>query len=168
MAELELTRTAGDRRLYTLGDVGALSLQGLFARGAIANAAGETWRFSRRILTPRFEATDAAGAVVGTFEPRGVLRRGGTVHWAGRELALRPASVWRERYALAVGDRELAQIEGKGWGSRPVKVNVDDPGQIEPGLLLFAVFIVRRLAEDAQSGASAGASTAATGAVSGS
>jgi hypothetical protein len=39
---------------------------------------------------------------------------------------------------------------------------VDDPGAIEPGLLLFTAFVVRSLAEDA-GGAAAGASTAATG-----
>ena len=46
---------------------------------------------------------------------------------AGRELALRPASRWRERYALADGDHELAVFDGRGWGRRPVTVVVDDP-----------------------------------------
>jgi hypothetical protein len=41
-----------------------------------------------------------------------------------RELMLRPASRWRERYALAEGDHELAVFEGKGWGRRPVKITV--------------------------------------------
>ena len=102
------------------------------------------------------------GTVTGEFEPRG-LRRGGTVRWAGREFALRPASSWRERYALADGDRELALLDGKGWGRRPVKVTVDDPDAVEPGVLLFAAFVVRGLAEDAQGAAGAGASAAATG-----
>jgi hypothetical protein len=97
---------------------------------------------------------------VGEFEPRG-LRRGGTLRWAGRELTLRPASRWRERYALADGDRELAVFDGKGWGRRPVKVSVDDPEALEPGLLLFAVFVVRGLAADAGD-AAAGAGTAAS------
>ena len=79
-------------------------------------------------------------------------------------LALRPASAWRESYALADGDRELAILAGKSWGRRPVKVSVDDLDVLEPGLLLFATFVVRGLAEDAGSAAAgAGASTAATG-----
>ena len=65
------------------------------------------------------------------------------------QLMLRPASRWRERHALADGDRELAVFEGKGWGRRPVKVTTDDPAALDPGLLLFAAFLVRGLAEDA-------------------
>ena len=90
------------------------------------------------------------------------MRRGGTIHWGGRTFALRPASSWRERYALAVGERELAVLDGKGWGRRPVKVTIADVTAVDPGLLLFAVFAVRGLAEDAQSAAAAGASVAAT------
>ena len=82
------------------------------------------------------------------------------MRWAGRELTLRPASSWRERYALADGDRELAVLEGKGWGKRPVKVIVDDAETVEPGLLLFATFVVRGLAEAASAAAGAGASAA--------
>jgi hypothetical protein len=74
------------------------------------------------------------------FEPRG-LRRGGTVRWAGRELALH---------------------HGKGWGRRSAGIVLDDPAAVEPGLLLFAAFIVRGLAEDA-GGAAAGGAAAATG-----
>lgn len=157
MAELELKRVAGDRRLYALGDVGTVRLQGLASRAAIAEAGTSSWRITRRGFWQRvIHATDAAGTAVGVFEPRS-LRRGGTLRWAGRELALRPASHWRERYALADGDHELAILDGKGWGRRPVKVTVDDPEAVEPGLLLFAVFVVRGLAEDA--GAAAQAAT---------
>jgi hypothetical protein len=81
---------------------------------------------------------------------------GGRLRWAARELTLRPASHWRERYSLADRDRELVILDGKGWGRRPVKVTVADAGAIEPGLLLFAAFVVRGLAEDA------GGATAAT------
>jgi hypothetical protein len=163
MSDLELTRTQGDRRLYTLESVGTLRLEGFASRAATAEAAGTSWRIARRGFWQRtIEATDAAGTVVGEFEPRG-FRRGGTLRWAGREFALRPASSWRERYALADGDRELAILDGKGWGRKPVKVTVDDLEAVEPGLLLFAAFVVRGLAENAGSAAGAGASAAATG-----
>jgi hypothetical protein len=55
----------------------------------------------------------------------------------------------------------LAVLDAKSWGRTPVKVTVDDPGAVDPGLLLFAAFVVRGLAEDASS-AAVGASTAAT------
>lgn len=163
MADLELTRTQGDRRLYALAGVGTLRLEGLFSRAATAEADGMSWRFARTgFWRGSIEATDAVGVPAGEFEPRG-LRRGGTVRWAGREFVLRAASSWRERYALADGGRELAVLDGKGWGRRPVKVTVDDLDAVEPGLLLFATFVVRGLAEDAQSAAGAGASAAAIG-----
>ena len=159
MAELELKRTADDRRLYALEGVGTLRLAGLGGRVATAEAGTDSWHITRRGFWRRtVQATDAADSVVGEFEPRG-LRRGGALRWAGRGLELRPASSWRERYALADGERELAVFDGKGWGRRPVGVIVDDPAPLEPGLLLFAAFVVRGLAEDA--GAAAGGAATA-------
>jgi hypothetical protein len=161
--ELELTRTPSDRRLYVLEGVGTLRLLGFGSRAALAEADGRTWRLGRRRFWRRdIQATDATGIVVGEFEPR-TVRRGGVLRWAGRELSLRPASAWRERYAIADGDLELGILDGKGWGRRPVKVAVDDLDALEPGLLLFATFVVRGLAEDAGAAAGAGASAAATG-----
>jgi hypothetical protein len=156
MADLELRRTSEDRRVYALDGVGTLRLLGLAARTATAEAGDRYWTFGRRRFWQRsIQATDDGGAVTGEFEPRS-LRRGGTVRWEGRELVLRPASSWRERYALANGERELAVFDGKGWGRAPVKVTVDDAERVEPGLLLFAAFIVRRLAADASAAAGGG------------
>jgi hypothetical protein len=164
VTDLELTRTADDRRRYALDGVGTLRLEGFASRRATADAGGESWSLARRgFWRARIEAADAAGAVVGAFEPR-TMRRGGALHWRGRELALRPASRWRERYAIADGDRELAILDGRAWGKRPVRVTVEDPGALEPGLLLFAAFVVRGLAEDASTAAGAAASAGAAGA----
>lgn len=159
--EVELTRANDDRRAYALDGVGTLRLEGTFSRAATASADGATWRFNRTGFWRRsLVATDVDGTAVGEFEPRGI-RRGGALRWAGRDYALRPASNWRERYALVDSDRELAVIDGKGWGRRPVKLSLDEPGAVEPGLLLFAAFVVRGLAADAN--AAAGASVATTG-----
>ena len=54
-------------------------------------------------------------------------------------------------------------LDGKGWGKRPVRVTIDDSSAVEPGLLLFATFVVRALAEDSGSTASAGSSAAGAG-----
>ena len=162
MTELELERAPGDRRLYVLAGVGSIHFTGLFSRGATAEANGERWRLSRRGLFGRSAgALDEIGVTVGTFEPRSI-RRGGEITWGGRQLTLRPASAWRERYALAEGETELALLDGKGWGRRPVAISVEDSAEVEPGLLLFAAFVVRGLAEDAGAMAGASASTAAT------
>ena len=162
MPDLELTRTTGDRRLYALEGVGTLRLEGLASWRATVQTATGSWRLARRGFTGRrVEATDLAGTLVGEFEPRSI-RRGGLLRWAGRELELRPASSWRERYALADGDAELALLDAKGWGKRPVKVTLDDPETIDPGLLLFAAFVTRALAEDASGGTVAATSGAVT------
>ena len=162
MADLQLERSSGDRRLYLLEGVGTLRLPGFAARVAVAEAEDRHWRIDRgRFWQRAVEATDETGEPVGRFEPRSI-RRGGTVRWAGRELTLRPASRWRERYALADGDRELATFEGKSWGRRPVRVSIDELERLDPGLVLFTAFVVRGLAEDADAVAAGAASTAAT------
>src|SRR5215218_8512199 len=118
MNELELTRSPDDRRLYVLERVGSLRLEGLFSRSAIARADSDSWHLARGGFWHRvIQATHLAGSLAGEFVPRD-LRRGGTLRWGGRELKLRPAGSWRERYALADGDRELVILDGKGWGRR--------------------------------------------------
>jgi hypothetical protein len=162
MAELELTRTPDDRRVYAIDGVGTMRLEGLLSRRASAEAGTSRWQFARTgVFASGMEATDAAGAVQGRFTGR-TLRRGGTLRWGERELELRSSSMFRERYALSDGERELALLDGKGWGKRPVKITLDDPAAVEPGLLMFAAFVVRGLAEDA--GAAAGGAAAATSA----
>ena len=160
MAELELTRTKEDRRLYALEGVGTLRLEGLSGRRATAEAGGSRWQLGRVGFWQRtIHATDESGDVAGEFDPR-TIRRGGSLRWRARELELRPATIWSERYALADGEQELVVIEGKSWGKRPIRITIEDPRALEPGLLLFAAFVVRGLAEDASSSAAAGASAA--------
>jgi hypothetical protein len=159
--ELELTRSATDRRTYELAGVGSIRLPSIFARGpALATADGGSWRLERRLWSRAAFATDDAGSVVGDFHAR-TFRRGGTLRWNRHELSLRPASAFRERYALADGEREVAVFDGKGWGRRPVKVRLEDES-LEPGLVLFAAWIVRGLAEDAAGATAAASSTTAT------
>jgi hypothetical protein len=166
MPELELIRTRDDRRLYALPGVGNLRLGGWLSAKVEASTGGDTYTFQKRgILGRVFTATDArTGAQVAEFRPRSI-RRGGTITWQATEWDLRPAALLSERYALARPgqDRELATVEGRGWGKRPVTVTTDDATAIDPGLLLFVVFAVRVLAEDMSTAASSGASTAAIG-----
>jgi hypothetical protein len=166
MPELELTRTREDRKVYVLDGVGTVRLRGWTSRGATLEAGGRRWEVERRgLFAPVTEAIDDTGAVVGEYRGK-LLGRAGEVRWGDRELALRPASIWGSRYALADGERELAVFDGKGWGKRPVAVVVDDPSAVSAGLILFVAVVVRTLAEDANIAASSGAvaaSAAATG-----
>lgn len=162
MTELELTRAQDDRRVYRLDGIGTVRVDGWFGRGASAEANGRSWQFSRRGFWQRaMEATDVAGTVVGEFVPR-EIRRGGALRWGNRELTVQPVSVLRERYVLGEDGRDLVLLDGKGWGRRPVKITLADPAAIDPGLLLFAAFVVNQLAVNASSSAG-GATAAATG-----
>jgi hypothetical protein len=151
MTDLELRRTPHDRRVYEIDGVGTLRHDGFGSRRPPAEAREGSWQITRSGLLRRVvEAADAAGSPVGRFEAHG-LRRGGTLRWSEREFTLRAASMWRERYALADGERELVVLDGKGWGKKPVKLTVEDVDEVDPGLLLFAAFVVRGLAEDSAS-----------------
>jgi hypothetical protein len=155
--EIDLARVPGDRRLYALDDLGTLRLEGLLMRAATAKAGAESWRFSRQgSWQRRITATDAAGEVIGMFRPRDI-RRGGSLQWRGTGYTLRPHSNWRQRYALSHGERELAVLEAAGWWGwgtrRPARVWVDDRVAIDSGLLLFSAFVVRALADAANSDA---------------
>jgi hypothetical protein len=148
VADLELTRDPEDRRRFVLEGVGSLRLEGWGRRRATLDAAGRSWQAAPTgFWKRRIEATDAAGSPVADFEPRSV-RRGGTLRVGARELQIAPASRWKERYALKDGERELAVLEARTWGRRPVRVAVADPSAVDPLVLLFAAFVARRLAED--------------------
>jgi hypothetical protein len=53
IGELELTRAAGDRRLYVLADVGIVRLKGWASEAASAEANGRSWETARRGLWRR-------------------------------------------------------------------------------------------------------------------
>jgi hypothetical protein len=170
MADLELKRSPDDRRLYALEGVGTVRVEGWRSPRATAETGSRSWHFTRHGFWRRaVEATDAFGGNAGMFAPRARRRggrggRGGALQWGGRDFMLRPASVGRERFALAVGDRELVVFDGKGWGRQPVRVTAEDPTALDPGLLLFTAFVVQGLADDAGSArpATASAGTAET------
>jgi len=154
MTELELTRSSDDKRLYVLDGVGALRFEGFGSQRAEAEAGDERWRFSRRTFRRTIEAVDAGGATAGGFVSA-LLRGGGALRWRGREYVLRTTGLTRLRYELVLAEQALAVVEPKGWGKRPVKLLVGDLDAVEPGLLLFAVFVAHLLAGDVA--ASAGA-----------
>lgn len=161
MADLELKRKPDDRHVYDLEGVGTLRLEGWKGPRATADTGVRSWQFARRGLWRRgLDATDAFGGEAGSFEHRRG-HRGGTLRWGDKELALRQAALWHDRYALVDGDRELAVVDGKDWGKRPVRVTVEDPDEIDPGLLLFTAFAVRRLAQEIGTAPAASASPGA-------
>ena len=148
--DLELTRDPEDRRRYVLDGVGSLRLEGWGGqpRDARRRRALVAGRPRGLLEAARRGRPTPRGTPVADFEPRS-FKRGGILRVGGRELRIAPASRWKERYALKDGERELAVLEAKSWGKRPIRVAVDDPAAVEPLLLLFAAFVARKLAEDA-------------------
>lgn len=164
MTELELTRAPKDRRLYLLEGFGTVRLEGWFGRtGSAAAEVGRSWRFSRRGLFGRvIEARDVAANIVGEFTPRDI-RRGGKLRWGARELRLQPVGL-RERYVLGEDGRDLALLDARGWGKRPVKITLAvQPAAIDAGLLLFSAFVAHQMAGDSSTAASTGSTAAMSG-----
>ena len=165
LISLELTRTPGDRHLFELKGVGTLRLEAGFSRRAVAaGTGGQHWEIARRPERRRFArrgdlivvitATEPSGTAAGEFQGRARIR-GGMLRWGTHDLKLCSSSSWRPRYALLGDERQLATIEGKGWGKRPVKLTIVTGVTVEPGLLLLAAFAVGALTEDAQRNANA-------------
>jgi hypothetical protein len=153
---LQLTRSTDDQRLYALEDLGTLRLDspdGQRSRLATAAAGDRRWHLAHvGPFMNTIHAVDTSGAVVGRYDDAG-LRDGGALRWSRRALALRCASRWKDRYALLDGDVEIAMIWARTWGLRPARVVGDELTALDPGLLLFATFVVRVLAEDSASAA---------------
>lgn len=155
---MRLTRIPGERRVYAIRDIGTLRLTGWGSRTAIAEGGGLSWQLAHHgIWQSVFQAADASGDIVGDFRGR-TLHHGGVLVWSDRALDLRPYGSWAAHYLLAEAGRPLATIESAGgWGTRPVQINLGAPDATDPGLLLFAVFVVVTLAPHGQPAAAAAA-----------
>jgi hypothetical protein len=152
--EVELTRSADDRRRYELAGYGAVRWpRRLSTAGDLL--AGDAREFSTSMTgwTQRAaQVTDAAGAAVGAYRSTSWLTHDGAVTWRGVEYEIRRAHRWRNHYSLLHFDRPVLRIEGRGWGRRPATVSGVDPG-LERGLVLFAVWLVQTfISQDASSG----------------
>jgi hypothetical protein len=154
-AMAQLMPVPGERRLYRLEGVGTLRLSGWGSHAATAEAHGLSWEITHRgRWHPVTQAVDAAGVVVGEFRGR-TLQGGGVLRWFDLDIVVRPQVLRPERYVLIEDERTFATVEGRGWGRRPVWVAVDEDVVIHPGLLLFAVFVVGTLAQEADAAATA-------------
>lgn len=143
---VRLTPSPADRRLYVVKGIGSLRVTGWIWREATAEAGGRSWQITGHgIWPPVIQAADVAGEVVGEFSGRW-LGHGAALRWSHRELALRIDRLRQDRYVLVDDDRTLATIDGVGSNKRPLNVSLDDTADIDPGLVLFAIYILRTLA----------------------
>jgi hypothetical protein len=136
----------GNHRLYVVKGIGTLRVTGWTWREATAEAGGSSWQITRHgICPPVIQAADVAGEVVGEFSGRW-LHHGAALRWSNRELALRIDRLRQDRYILVDDDRRLATIDGVSSDNRPLNVAIDDTADLDFGLLLFAIYVVRTLA----------------------
>ena len=143
---VRLTPSPSDPRLYVVKGIGTLRVTGWTRREATAEAGGRSWQIGRHgIWSPVIQAADVAGEVVGEFSGRR-LHNGAALRWSNRELGLRIDRLRQDRYVLVDDDRKLATIDGEGSNKRPLNVSIDDIVDIDPGVVLFAIYIVRTLA----------------------
>src|SRR4051794_8372544 len=161
MKEIELVRSSPDRRLYTLGDLGSLRLNGLFMRSATAETDLGSFSVTKtRWTSASVVARDPLGEI-GAFHAR-TLGGGGSLTWIEETYALRHQQPFGETYALLNGDRRLALVTARGWWGwgvkTPLTMQVWDMS--DAPLLLFVAFVVRTLAN--QRNSDAAATTAAT------
>jgi hypothetical protein len=162
MSRLELARSPEDPRLYVLPGVGELRTGGLLTGGRVeATAGGRTYTFATRGRVRRVPtATDAFGEEVG--------QRSGSesLVWRSTPWDLRPSFEGPVAfYALARPgeEREVARLLPTGWGKRPVPIVVDDSARLDPGLVLFAIFVMRRVNDEMIRAAGSGGGNGAGG-----
>jgi hypothetical protein len=145
VAKLELTRSPDDRRLYVLPGVGELRTGGLLSGGRVeATAGGRTYTFALRGRVRRVAiATDAFGEEVGRQD--GSL----SIVWRGDRWDLKAYDAGFYYTLTRSGeDREVANLAPALWSRRPVPIVLDETARVDPGLVLFAMFLMRRIAEE--------------------
>jgi hypothetical protein len=143
---VRLTPSPGDHRLYVVKGIGTLRVTGWTWREATAEAGGRSWQITRHgIWPPVIQAADVAGDIVGEFSGHR-LHHGAALRWSSRELALRIDRLRQDRYVLVDDDRRLATIDGVGSNKRPLNVAIDATADIDPEVVLFAIYVVRTLA----------------------
>lgn len=145
MRPAELVPSPGDRRLYAVKGIGTVRVTGWTWHAATAEAHGRSWQITRQRIWPSvIQAADAAGDIVGEFRGRR-LHHNTTLRWFDRELALTTDRLRCDRYILVEDDRTLATIDGTGSGKHPLNITINGTAEVDPGLLLFAAYVVRTL-----------------------
>jgi hypothetical protein len=151
MARLALTRSPEDRKLYVLPGVGELRVARWPGKAVEATAGGRTYTFAPRGQEHRVPtATDAFGAEVGHQHGSWSLI------WRSAKWDLDFMPDISGSYALRRRgeEREVAYLALTGWGKRPVPIVLDDDARLDPGLVLFAMYLMNRFAEEVNRSAS--------------
>ena len=159
MRELQLIRSADDKRRLDLHGVGSVRFENMWGTKLCLSAPGHVdWRIAGRWRRGATTATDATGAVVATL----VGRRVEHGHRA-LDVTTPHQGIFDRRppFVLVEGDREMARVAPQVWSEKPVDVTLMDEefAAEQPQLLLFALWVACRIAASRQAGAAAGGVT---------
>ena len=157
MRELQLIRSAEDKRRLDLDGVGSVRFENIWATKLCVSAPGRVdWRIGGRARRGApLTATDATGAVVATLVD-------GRFEHGDRAVAVTtPHQGMFERrppFVLVEGDREIARVASKVWDEKPVDVTLidEDFAAEQPQLLLLGLWVACRIAQSRMAGASVG------------
>jgi hypothetical protein len=154
MRELQLIRSADDKRRLDLAGVGSVRFENLWGTKLRLTAPGHgEWSVvrSRRGVA----VSDAVGMTVAAFSGKGVEHGGVTVEVTTPHQGLLDR---RPPFLLLEGDRELARVGPSVWSEKPLAVTLldEDFAERHPLLFLLALYRANLVASSRQAGAAAG------------
>ena len=155
--ELQLTRSADDKRRLDLPGVGSLRFENIWGTKLRLTAPGHgEWRVVRR--RRGVTVSDADGMTVAAFTGRGVEHGDVAVEVTTPHQGLLDR---RPPFLLLEGDRELARMAPSVWSEKPTAVTLldEDFAVQHPLLLLLALYRAQLVAASRQAGAAAGGVT---------
>lgn len=160
MAELEMVRAVGDRKLYELLGIGSLRRPHWYSRQAIATALdSRRWSFTETgLCRPVDHATPEVGQPSGRFHRAKLVSRSGPLQWGDDSYELTFRSFWRLEGVLAAGGRDLLATKPGNWNSKRSRVQLLTDERLDPGLVLFVIWVVQLEQERSAAAASSSSS----------
>ena len=142
MTTIELAQAADDKHRFDLPGVGSVRhLKRTSFDSELCTLENTCVQAAMKgVWQPKAEATDAAGTVIGSYEPTAKLSRNGAVQWRGETYSLQSESSWDYSFSLSRDTTVLIQVQTSGWGKHPTTVVIEEDG-VEPALLLFTVWL---------------------------
>ena len=118
--------------------VADIAINGWRDKGALA-VDGATYRVYREALLSGDFILEGVGGVLARAEKPGVFHRMLVIRHAGRDYTLRPTSLFRQKFVLLDGAKEVGSVAPRNAFTR--KAAVDLPHRLPAPLRLFIVWL---------------------------
>jgi hypothetical protein len=160
MRELQLVRSADDKRRLDLEGVGSVRFENIWGTKLVLTASGGgAWRIAGRGPFRRSSAaTDALGTTVATMSRRGVEQGDRVVEVTTPHQGLLER---RPPFVIVENGRELARVAPRVWDEKPLDVTLleEEFAANDPLLFLLTLYRAQLVAASRQAGAAAGGVT---------